>query len=318
MKLLQPRSLSRLTAGLVALAVVAMSPAVGHAGTKSKARIKSTLSATSVDPDANGQAGLALHGGDGKLDVKASHLTRNASFEVIVNGVKVGTLQTSRSGSGRQRFRSNPGRRDLMLGFDPRGAQLSVRNGDGHDVLVGTMPTVADPSAIACCVPAADGTNTCQEITADECTAVSGVVDAATTCLPDPCVATPPPPPAAVVCCINETEDDESETECEDESEAECAAKGGTTVQADSCEPNPCAPVTPPAGDVVACCLTHENETECEGRTSEACTARGGTVMVGSTCAADPCGVGTGSDGDDEDGKGDGRGDNGGHQGSDD
>jgi len=187
------------------------------------------------------------------------------------------------------------------------------------------MPAAADPNAIACCVPAADGTSTCQEITADACTAANGTANAATTCLPDPCVTTPPP--AAVVCCINETDDDGSETECEDKSEADCAAAGGTTVQADSCEVDPCAPVTPPAGDIVACCLRHENEAECEGRTSEACTARGGTAMAGVTCDTNPCGItGGGDDGDgqgDDNGQGDDDGGNGGgsegeHQGGDD
>jgi hypothetical protein len=309
------RIFGRLTAGLAALALVGVSPGVGGASTTTK--IKSGLSATSADPDAKGQAGLTLHKSDGKLDLKASHLSPKASFDVIVNGVKVGTLQTSRGGSGRQRFRSEPGRRDLVLGFDPRGAQLSVRNGQGRDVLVGSMPATADPNAIACCVTAADGTTACQEITPDACTTANGVANVATTCLPDPCVATPPPP-AAVVCCINETDDDGSENECEDKTEADCAAAGGITVQAASCEPNPCTPVTPPAGDVAACCLSHENETECEVRTSEACTARGGTVMAGSTCAPSPCSAGTGSGGDDGE-NGDGQnGDSGGEHGGND
>jgi hypothetical protein len=317
MRALQRKSLGWLAASLAGLALVSLSPAVSDARTKTK--VKSALAATSVDPDASGQAGLALHGSDGKLDLKASHLSRNASFDVIVNGVKVGTLQTTRGGGGRQRFRSDPGRRDLILGFDPRGAQLSVRNGAGRDVLVGTMPAAADPNAIACCVTAADGTSACQEGTLDDCTAAAGVPNAAATCLPDPCEATPPPPPAAVVCCINETDDDESESECEDKTEADCAAVGGMTVQAESCEPNPCAPVAPPAGDVVACCLTHEHETECEVRTGEACTARGGTVMAGSTCDPNPCGAGAGSGDDGDGGEDDGGGGGGGeHNGGDD
>ena len=193
MKIQQGKALGCFAAGVAALAVVAATPTMAHAGTKTNTKMKSALAATSVDPDASGQAALVLHRGDGKLDVKASHLTRNASFDVVVNGVKVGTLETTRGGSGRQRFRSAPGRRDLLLGFDPRGAQLSVRNADGRDVLVGTMPATADPNAIACCVPAVDGTSTCQEITADACTTANGVANAATTCLPDPCVTTPPP-----------------------------------------------------------------------------------------------------------------------------
>jgi hypothetical protein len=298
-------SMKQLTTVLALLVFVGGAPTIGMSRTTTA---KSDLAATSADTDARGQAHLALRGSAGKLDLKASRLARSASFDVVANGVKVGTLQTSRSGSGRLRFRSDPGRRDLLLGFDPRGAQISVRDATGHDVLVGEVPP-ADPNAIACCVPAADGTISCQEITTDACTTAGGVANAAATCLPDPCVATPPP--TAVVCCLNETDDDESESECEHENEADCAAAGGTTLQADSCEPNPCAPVTPPAGDVTACCVTDEHETECEVRTSEACTARGGTAMGGTTCDPNPCGSGGGDDDDDD---GDGGGGGGGHE----
>jgi hypothetical protein len=87
----------------------------------------------------------------------------------------------------------------------------------------------------------------------------------------------------------------------------ECAAAGGMVVEAASCDPDPCAPVTPPSGDTVACCLTHEDETECEVITTEACTARSGAATVGTTCEPDPCmstspggDDGGGDDGDDQ------------------
>ncbi len=294
---LQSESMKHVARAIAALAVLA-TPAVGVGKTITA---RATLAPTTVDTDARGQAGLTVHGSKSKLDLKARRLARNASYEVIANGVKVGALQTSKSGNGRLRFRAAPKSKDLLLGFDPRGAQLSVRGADGRDVLVGTMDAV-DPSSSACCLTATDGTSSCQELAADACTTAGGVPNAAATCLPDPCAA--PPSPAAVVCCVNETDDDGTESECEDLDATACAAAGGTTLEADTCEPNPCAAVTPPAGDVAACCLTHENETECEVRTAEACTTRGGTVMTGvAACDGDPCGTGSGSDDGGDDGE---------------
>jgi hypothetical protein len=306
------RGLGCPAACVAALALLCMTP--GNATASSKVRIKTGLTATSVDPNAQGQARLGVHGNDGTFDVKVSRLDHRASYDVVVKGVKVATLQTSAGGGGHLRFRTHPKSKDLMLGFDPRGGQLKVRSAAGHDVLVGTLPATAiDPTATACCIPDANGGSTCQELTPDACTAATGTPEQAATCIPDPCATTPPP--AATVCCTNETEDDESETECEDQNATECAAEGGMVVEAVSCDPNPCAPVEPPSGDAVACCLTHENETECEAITTEACTASNGTAMTGATCEPDPCMSASGGDddGDDDGENGDGEHDDGEH-----
>ena len=284
------------TGAAAALALVCVAP---HSATASaKVRVKTTLAATSVDANARGQTGLALRGVDGKFEVKVSRLDHNSSYDVVVKGVKVGTLQTTTGGGGHLRFSSRPGPKDLVLGFDPRGTQLSVRGADGHDVLVGTMPAdTVDPTAIACCLSDDDGESECEELTPDACTAAGGVASQAATCMSDPCATTPPA--VTAVCCTNETGDDESESECEEgDSPADCAAVGGIVVQAASCEPNPCAPVSPPAGDEVACCVPDEDETECEVTTSEACSAAGGTATIANTCEPNPCATGDGDNGD--------------------
>lgn len=310
---LRRESMKHVASAVTALSVITM-PAVGSGRTITA---RTNLAATSAATNAHGKAALAVHGSKSKLEVKASRLARGESFEVIANGVKVGTLRTGKSGSGRLRFRATPTSKDVLLGFEPRGVQLSVRGTDGRDVLVGTMDAV-DPSAAACCIPAAAGTSACQELAADACAAAGGTANAAATCLPDPCAVSPPP--AVVVCCLNETDDDESESECEhDVDTTACAAGGGTTVAAAGCEPNPCVPTAPPTGDVAACCLTHEHETECEVRTTEACSARGGTVMAGvTTCGSNPCGLATGPRDDDDDGEDGSGGDDGENGGSDD
>jgi hypothetical protein len=292
--------LGRVAVGAAVLALLCGT--AGNAAAGGKIRVKAGLTPTGVDPDAQGQAGLGVRGTAGMFDVKASRLDRRAGYDIVVKGVKVGTLRTNGGGSGHLRFRTNPTSRDLVLGFDPRGVQLSVRNAGGHDVLVGTMPAATiDPTATACCIPDGNGGSSCQELTSDACTTAGGAAQQAATCIPDPCAATPPP--AATVCCTNETGDDESESECEDHNAADCVAAGGMVVEASSCDPNPCAPVPPPTGDAVACCVTHEGENECEVITTEACTASGGTAMTGATCEPDPCASTSGSgDGDDDNG----------------
>jgi hypothetical protein len=296
MTLRHPRwSIALAVAGTAALAILVAPSGEAAAGMRAKA----TLAATGVDANARGQAAIGIRGHDGTFDLKANRLDGGAAYDVIVDGVRVTTLQTTRGGTARVRFRSRPRGKNLLLGFDPRGTSVSVRDGAGHDVLVGSLPAdTVDPTAIACCVPDDENASECEELTADACTAAGGTATQAATCIPDPCA--PVTPPVTTVCCTNETDDDESESECEDDSATECTAAGGIVVEAASCEPNPCAPTTPPAGDAVACCVPEdEGESECEVRTTEACAAMGGTAMGVTSCDPDPCPVGSGSGDDD-------------------
>lgn len=316
----QRRCMELVVAGAAGLALLCLTPAISAASSR-VTRIKTGLTATSADPNAQGRAGLGIRGSDGTFDLKVNHLVGHATFDVVVRGVRVASLNTGSTGIGHLRFRSRPTAKELMLGFDPRGAQLSVRNASGNDVLVGVLPaTTIDPTATACCIDDGNGGQACQALTPDACTAAGGNAQQAATCIPDPCAATPPP--AATVCCTSETEDDESETECDDENATDCAAAGGMVVEAASCDANPCAPTPPPVGDEVACCVLDEDETECEVTTTETCTARNGSVMAGATCEPDPCVSGGPGDqgddeGDDEDGGGgDGQGEHDGNGGS--
>jgi hypothetical protein len=65
-------------------------------------------------------------------------------------------------------------------------------------------------------------------------------VSDAASCLPNPCPGAPAPG-VDVVCCLP----DDSGPECEDRTADDCAAQGGTVIDATSCIGNPCAP-TPP------------------------------------------------------------------------
>lgn len=274
------------TAWAVAAALIAVPHASAFASGKAVVRVRQDLSPTGVDPNAQGKVRFVLKGGnDGRLQIHTSHLDRSASFDLLADGVKVGTLQTKPGGSGKLRFRSTPSGSDNLLGFDPRGAVLTVRDEQGDDVLVGNVPDDSiDPTEIACCIPDDSGAE-CEDRTEADCLAAGGSVTTSNTCLPNPC-ADAPAPGTAVVCCTP----DDSGAECEDQSEAECAAAGGTVVSATSCDPNPCA-ATPPAEGEIACCVPHGSEpAECEKTTPEACTALAGTPSDAASCDPDPCG----------------------------
>ncbi|HLY39023.1 MAG TPA: hypothetical protein VKU61_13355 [Candidatus Binatia bacterium] len=276
-----------------------------------RTRIVQALSPTAHAPGARGTAKLVMPSGSkGRFSIKARHLAGDTSFDVVVNKVKVGTLATGPGGSGIARFSTSPRGRSAMLGFDPRGAEIEVRDADsGDDDLDTDMPDDHPDSAIGCCLGENDddqgdeegdhGETECHELTAAECGAKGGTATTATSCLPNPCGQNPPP--STTVCCLahdgeGESDDDDPEVECEHLSSSDCAAGNGTTVQATSCDPNPCLPVPPP--QLVICCVPDDGESECERLTPDHCTAAKGTASTATSCDPDPCG--TGGDGGDD------------------
>jgi SAM-dependent methyltransferase len=283
-----------LSAGVLA-ALLAHAPAEA-----AKARSKQAFAATAVDPDARGSAAFALaSASQGSFKIKFRRLAPNASFDVVVNGMRVATLATNRGGKGHMSFRTRPRGKDLPLGFDPRGAAVVLRDAAGADVLVAAIPVVG-PSIgageLVCCVPDDSGPE-CEDRTQAECDAEGGtVVAGAPSCLPNPCPGAPSMgDDGDLVCCLP----DDSGPECEDRTQAECLAGGGVVVRATSCVPEPCAPIAPPAGEVV-CCLPDnggDGAPECEDLTADACVAAGGAVVGGTSCTANPCGANGGGGG---------------------
>jgi len=275
------------TIALAVLAVVSLSMRATLARAHTDKETGS-LASTGVDADARGKVKLTVRNlTDGKLEIKGQKLDPDATFDVLVDGVLVGQFTTSGGGTGRIRFRSRPrSPHDELLGFDPRGALVVVRNAAGQDVLAVQL---ADSGSVGggdviCCIPDDEGAE-CEDRTPEECTAAGGTVSTATSCLPDPCEGVTPPGGGDVVCCIP----DDNGPECEDRTAEECAAEGGIVVEGTSCDPNPCAPVTPPADDDIQCCLPDNGGAECDDRTPAECAVEGGINAGAGTCTPDPC-----------------------------
>lgn len=269
------------------LAVTAVQSTTAHASSAdNKADV--VLVSTGVDDDAIGRAKLRIRtADDGRFELRVRDLDPGATYEVVFDDIRIAELVTDESGKARARFRSQPrSSSDQLLGFDPRGSILIVRNAAGEDVLAGDVPAggnATDDTKIACCVPDDDGTE-CEDRTAGECTDQGGTVSTAATCLPNPCDTTTPPSSDDVVCCIP----DDSGPQCEDRTVAECSAAGGIVVVANSCLENPCAAI-PPVDDDTRCCEPDDSGNKCEDRLPSECMARGGVDIGAGICAIDSC-----------------------------
>jgi hypothetical protein len=269
---------------------------IGVAGATRAVRVRTVLVPTAKAPKARGRTKLLLrHGARGKFVVVARGLAPNATFDVVLGGVKVGTLTTGRGGAGTLKLSTSPHGHEGLLGVDPRGSQIAVRDDAGDDDLVGEEP--ADDSASgACCLRDHEGETECEDLPPAACATAGGTPAPVASCLPDPCTTTPPGG-EAIVCCVASSAhggftDEDPEVECEDVgSPADCANLGGAVVQGTSCDGNPCAP-TPPATRVACCLATDEGTDECAMLTAESCAAHHGTVAAAATsCEAHPCGT---------------------------
>jgi hypothetical protein len=255
--------------------------------------VRAPLTGTAMAPDAVGLLKLTLRTpSKGKLMIVARHLPPAGRFDVVVQGVKVGSFPTNPAGSGKIKFHTPSHAPGAVLGFDPRGGDVVVRDEDGgDDDLVGGVPDDRDSTsgAFACCLPGHhDDGGECEEMDPTTCSDEGGTPSDLPSCLPDPC---PFNPKHDTVCCTptsssaTASEDENPNLECdEDTSAGDCADGGGMIVTAGSCDSNPCAP-TPPTS-VVACCVGSDGD--CELLTPETCASRSG-IASGTDCDSDPC-----------------------------
>jgi hypothetical protein len=206
-------------------------------------KVRQGLTATGVDPDATGQVRVNIrdrsNGLGGRFIVKARRLDGRKTFDVTLDGIRIGSLTTSHGGSGKAKFDTRPRGNDQLLGVDPRGKAAAVVNDEGATVLQTAIPAGAlDPNDVRCCLPDDSGPE-CEDRTAAECAAAGGVDLGPGSCLPNPCSGSARPPgDADIRCCLP----DDSGPECEDRTAAECSAQGGINLGAGSCLPNPCLP----------------------------------------------------------------------------
>jgi hypothetical protein len=304
---------------------------VGLASASAGGRMHLTtaLTATAKAPNAHGRAQLDMKSvTKGRLRISTRGLAASSSFDVVMNGVKVGTLTTNAGGKGKLTLSTHPKRHAGLMGGDPRGDHLEVRDHDGDDDLECHFPG-GDQPEIACCVPS-EGATECDLETPDECTNEGGTPAGSaggafvSSCIPNPCAPTPPPPGGSV-CCIpssaggafvsdgDEPDGDADDVTCQEIDAMACGMAGGMVVVAASCDPNPCVPVQPP---VVPCCLSGEDDddVQCVMLTADHCTANHGIVSDATSCQSSPCGGGGDDDNQGDDNQGD---DNQGNQGGD-
>lgn len=292
-----------LAAALAAFATIGLGT-TAHAGSSSKGDLKPTL----VAPGAKGKVVFQGKGGSrARFQVQASKLPQSAAFDVVVKGVKVGTLQTNRGGAAKAKFSTQPkAGKESLLGFDPRAAAVSIRTPEGDEVLQGDVPAPvvkpSDADKVACCVPDDDGGAECEDRTPERCALEGGTLAATNSCLPDPCGGSPDldgdgedegddDDEGKILCCLpgaDAATSDDPEVECEDVSAVECATQGGTVLEATSCDASPCAPTVP--ATKIVCCVPDDGAYECEDRTADRCLELGGQAMDGvSVCAVDTC-----------------------------
>jgi len=284
------RKMSRnVVAGMIGTGLVLLGLVAGPVEARS-IRAKQELERTGIDPDARGKVAVKIKSRrgelEGELEIKVQRLDGGATFEVVLDGVRIGNLTTTPRGTGKARFRTRQRRDDQLLGADPRGLPLAVRNDAGDAVLdADLVATALDGSDVRCCIPDDSGPE-CEDRTVEECALAGGVDLGPGSCLPNPCDdGTPPAPGDDIVCCLP----DDSGPECEDRTPAQCSAQGGINLGPGTCVPNPCTATTPSVPGTVQCCLPDDSGTECEDRTDTECTAQGGVTVGTGLCVPGAC-----------------------------
>ncbi len=263
------------------------------------ARVTTSLIPTGKAPGAQGKANLVVKTHSrGKLKVVGRHLAPNASYQVIVHTVPIGSLTTNGSGNGAARFSAPQTARTQALGIDPQGQLLEVRDDEGDDVLEVEVPDPPDTGDIQCCFSQGDqgendqgddqGQNQgeqdeCELTSPGECLNEGGANMGSGSCVPNPCPSTSTD---LIACCV--PDDDEDGPECESVTAVECTGEQGVNMGAVACDPNPCA-ATPPSSPEIACCVADDDGVECEEQTADECQALNGTNLGPGTCNPNPC-----------------------------
>jgi hypothetical protein len=314
-----------------AFTAILLCTSVSSTSAGGRMHVTTALTPTTKTPNARGRAQLDMKSvTKGRLRIVARGIAASSTFDVVMDGVRVGTLTTNSGGKGKLTLSTHPKGRAGLMGGDPRGDHLEVRDHDGDDDLECHLPG-GDHPEIACCL-SDDGETECELKDVEECTNEGGTPAGSTggafvsSCIPNPCAPTPPPPGGSV-CCIassaggafvgrcHDHEGEGNDVTCQEIDAMACGMAGGTVVEAASCDPNPCVPVQPPA---VPCCLSgDDDDAECAMLTADRCTAHHGTVSTATSCHPNPCGNGGDDDDQGEDDQGDQGHDGHDHQGDD-
>jgi hypothetical protein len=141
MKKLSFNSIARLGAAalLVSTAVVAQA--------HDSSAIKLTLQNTGFDPDATGSLISMLKSKTSVVKLSAGNLTPGQSYVLTVGDSAEASVIADKKGRVSATFSTKPGRSKALLGFDPRGQLVALRDGT-NSVLEGVVSGPSEPSGI--------------------------------------------------------------------------------------------------------------------------------------------------------------------------
>lgn len=139
--MMYPRSLSRPSLALAAVAATLLLAAPAPSPAKEQLKLKSSLDRID-DDDASGKLIATLRPGKSKIKIVATRLDAGTSYDVLVGGAVEATATSDDSGKLRIGFRSG-GSPDLD--FDPNGASIEIS--DGSSTALGTVFSGAGESS---------------------------------------------------------------------------------------------------------------------------------------------------------------------------
>ena len=165
---------------------------------------------------------------------------------------------------------------------------MVVRNAAGQDVLAVQLADSGsvDAGEVICCIPDADEGAECEDRTPEECAMQGGsVIGQRLRVYRTHAPACHPQSKATRLAAFPTT----TARSARIAPPTSAPLEGGIVVEATSCDPNPCQPVTPPANEDIQCCLPDNGGAECEDRTPAECAVEGGANAGAGTCTPDPC-----------------------------
>src|SRR5262245_8223503 len=142
---------SRLRSAFVAVsaAAIVVTAALIQADAGSGRDIRALMLNMGVERSARGMVHVVHNKAQAAFQIKGSHLSRNTTYDVIVNGAVVDQLRTNGDGTGKVAYRSKAKghKTGASLPYELRGASVKIARG-GTVVLTADVPQTGDESHV--------------------------------------------------------------------------------------------------------------------------------------------------------------------------